>query len=116
MDQPLTSLFAEQEPELAKAGTAPVKRVAQGIARVLLPNRAQLELRPSDLESLLPEGHRARVVWAYVEQADVSRLYAGIKAVDGGSGRTPRSRRRFCWRCGCTRRWRGWAVRGRLAG
>ena len=28
-------------------------------ARVLLPNRLQMELRPSDLESLLPEGHRA---------------------------------------------------------
>jgi transposase len=89
MDQRCSSLFADQEVELEKAGTAPVKRVAQGIARVLLPNRAQLELRPSDLESLLPEGHRARVVWAYVEQADMSRLYAGIKAVDGGSGRTP---------------------------
>lgn len=25
-------------------------------ARVLMPNRLQLELRPSDLESLLPEG------------------------------------------------------------
>jgi len=89
MDQRRTLLFAEQEAELAEAGTAPVKRVAQGIARVLRPNRAQLELRPSDLESLLPEGHRARAVWAYVERADVSRLYAGIKAVEGGSGRTP---------------------------
>jgi transposase len=38
---------------------------------------------------VLPEGHRARVVWAYVEQADLSALYAGIKAVAGGSGRTP---------------------------
>ena len=42
----------------------------------------------SDLETLLPEGHRARVVWAYVEQADSSGVYAGIKAVEGGSGRT----------------------------
>ena len=89
MNQAPCSLFAEQEPELAKAGTAPVKAVAQGVARVLRPNRAQLELRASDLESLLPEGHRARIVWAYVEQADLSRLYAGIKAVEGGSGRTP---------------------------
>lgn len=63
--------------------------VIQGVARVLLPNRAQVELRASDLESLLPEGHRARVVWAYVEQADLSGIYAGIKAVEGGSGRTP---------------------------
>jgi len=44
--------------------------VACAIARVLMPNRAQVELRASDLESLLPEGHRARLVWAYVERAD----------------------------------------------
>ncbi len=59
------------------------------VARVLMPNRLQVELRPSDLESLLPEDHRARIVWAYVEQADLSGIYAGIKAVEGGSGRTP---------------------------
>jgi transposase len=88
MDDAATSLFSAQEPELARAGTAPVKPVAVGVARVLRPNRAQVELRPCDLEALLAEGHRARIVWAYVEQADVSRLYAGIKAVDGGSGRT----------------------------
>jgi transposase len=61
---------------------------APAVARVLVPNRTQLELRPCDLESLLPEGHRARLVWAWVERADLSRMYAGIRAVEGGSGRT----------------------------
>src|SRR5574338_248503 len=56
-------------------------------ARVLLPNRGQMELRASDLESLLPEGHRARLVWAYVERQDLSRFYAGIRAAEGGVGR-----------------------------
>lgn len=56
--------------------------------RVQMPNRNQLELRPSDLESLLPEGHRARIVWGYVERQDKTGLYAGIKAVEGGAGRT----------------------------
>jgi transposase len=55
--------------------------------RVLMPNRGQLELRPSDLESLLPEGHRARLVWGYVERQNLEGLYAGIKAVEGGCGR-----------------------------
>ena len=55
--------------------------------RVQKPNRNQLELRPSDLESLLPQGHRARIVWGYVERQDLSGLYAGIKAVEGGAGR-----------------------------
>lgn len=57
-------------------------------ARVLLPNRKQMELRPSDLESLLSEGHRARLVWAYVERQDLNDFYAGIRAVDGGVGRS----------------------------
>ena len=56
-------------------------------ARVLMPNRNQLELRASDLESLVPPGHRARIVWGYVERQDLSGLYAGIKAVEGGVGR-----------------------------
>ena len=59
-----------------------------GVRRVLWPNRTQIELRPCDLESLLPEGHRARLVWAWVERADLSAIYAGIRAVEGGSGRT----------------------------
>lgn len=46
-----------------------------------------MELRPSDLESLLPEGHRARIVWGFVEGQDLSALYAGIKSVEGGAGR-----------------------------
>ena len=83
-----TFMLSGEEPGLedkqAHAGTP----VIRGVARVLMPNRTQIELRASDLESLLPEGHRARIVWAYVEQADLSRRYAGIRAVEGGSGRT----------------------------
>lgn len=70
------------------APAVPREEPPPGIARVRLPNRAQLELRASDLDSLLPAGHRARIVWAWVERADLSRMYAGIRAVEGGSGRT----------------------------
>lgn len=52
-----------------------------------MPNRLQIELRPSDLESLLPEGHRARLVWRYVEQQNLDGLYERIKARQGGAGR-----------------------------
>ena len=86
-NSPHFPLFAE-ELDVELAGHPLRKPAAVGVARVLMPNRAQLELRASDLESLLPEGHRARIVWAYVEQADLSAIYAGIKAVEGGSGRT----------------------------
>ncbi|MDZ4055556.1 MAG: IS5/IS1182 family transposase, partial [Polynucleobacter sp.] len=34
----------------------------QGAPRLLQPNRSQVELRASDLESLLPADHRARLV------------------------------------------------------
>lgn len=57
-------------------------------ARVLLPNRGQMEFRASDLESLLAEGHRARLVWAYVERQDLKGFYEDIRAVEGGVGRS----------------------------
>ena len=55
--------------------------------RVLRPNRAQLELRPTDLEGLLPEDHRARVVWEWVTGLDLSGFYDEIGSVEGQAGR-----------------------------
>lgn len=55
--------------------------------RVERPNRAQLELRPVDLEGLLPADHRARVVWEFVEGLDLAALYHRIRAVEGHAGR-----------------------------
>jgi transposase len=55
--------------------------------RLLRPNRKQIELRASDLESLLGEDHRARLVWGYVERQDLSRLSEAIKARGSNAGR-----------------------------
>jgi transposase len=55
--------------------------------RVLRPNRSQLELRASDLEALLPEEHRARAVWDFIEGLDLAALYARIESVEGHAGR-----------------------------
>lgn len=55
--------------------------------RVLRPNRAQLQLRPTDLESLLPEDHRARAVWDFVCGLDLSPWYEAIRSVEGEAGR-----------------------------
>jgi transposase len=41
-----------------------------------------------DLESLLPEDHRARSVWAYVEGLDLTPLYHATAVVDGEAGRS----------------------------
>ena len=76
-----------EEDTAAVAALKPLPEKPKAAARVLLPNRGQIELRASDLESLLPEGHRARIVWGYVERQNLAGLYAGIKAVEGGVGR-----------------------------
>ena len=60
---------------------------SQGAVRVLEPNRQQVELRASNLESLLPEDHRARLVWGYVVRQDLSALFAAIKARGSVAGR-----------------------------
>ncbi len=64
--------------------------VVKATPRLQQPNRAQVELRPVDLEGLLPPDHRARVVWEFVEGLDLSPLYAEIKAVEGHAGRPDR--------------------------
>jgi transposase len=55
--------------------------------RLSRPNRAQMELRPVDLEGLLPADHPARAVWAFVESLDLSKLMAKIGSVEGHAGR-----------------------------
>jgi transposase len=60
---------------------------AKGAPRLLVPNRAQMELRSVDLESLLPPDHAARAVWEFVESLDVSPLYAQVQSVEGSAGR-----------------------------
>ena len=61
-------------------------------ARYLEADRAQLRWDSVDLDSQLASEHRARVVWAFVEQLDLSDLYAGIRAVEGEPGRPPPDR------------------------
>ena len=56
--------------------------------RILEPNRKQIELRACDLESLLGEDHRARLVWGYVERQDLSALFDVIKARGAAPGRS----------------------------
>ncbi len=52
-------------------------------------NREQIELVPTDLESLLPGGHAARLVWRFVDGLDLRAFYRTIKACEGGVGRSP---------------------------
>jgi transposase len=80
-------LAAPEERAAAVAAHARVASKRQGAPRVLQPNRAQIELRASDLESLLGEDHRARLVWGYVERQDLSALFDAIKSRGAAPGR-----------------------------
>lgn len=75
----------EQQAQAAQQACIAAKR--QGTARLLQPNRSQIELRASDLESLLGEDHLARLVWGYVELQDLSRLTEAIRARGSNAGR-----------------------------
>lgn len=55
--------------------------------RLRCANRQQLEMRPSDLDSLLPADHPARAIWAIVEQLDLSAFYDEIAARGSDPGR-----------------------------
>jgi len=58
-------------------------------ARFIRADRDQVRWDMIDLEGLLPNDHRARVVWAFVEGLDLSALYAAIKSREGEPGRPP---------------------------
>ena len=85
------SLFEDLAPpsqaQVEQARAQEAGRRAQGSPRLLEPNRLQVELRASDLESLLPEDHRARLVWGYVVRQDLSKLIQAVKARGSHAGR-----------------------------
>lgn len=62
-------------------------REQRGQARVKSPERTQVEMQLLSLDQWLDKGHRARIVWQYVESLDLSELYDQIKATSGNVGR-----------------------------
>jgi len=60
--------------------------MSQGV-RVIGPERAQLRWEMIDLDSQLPDDHRARLVWAFVQGLDLNEFYDRIKARDEVAGR-----------------------------
>jgi transposase len=83
-EQTQQGLFGEGELPAGAGMTEPAR--AGGAARVMSPQRNQVELRPVDLESLLAHDHAARTVWAFVQALDLAPLYARIKSVAGRGG------------------------------
>ena len=59
----------------------------KGKPRLETANRHQLSMRVASLDELLPEDHRARMVWAIAQEYDLSVFYDAIEAVEGEAGR-----------------------------
>jgi transposase len=83
-EQTQASLFGGGE--LPAAGPAQRPPCGQAPARVMSPQRHQVELRPVDMDALLSPDHAVRTVWAFVQTMDLAPLYARIKSVAGRGG------------------------------
>src|SRR5438067_13482481 len=57
------------------------------VLRLRRPDRQQVTPVPLYLDALLPDEHLARLLWAAVEQPDLSAFTAHLKVVEGGPGR-----------------------------
>ncbi|MFB3119272.1 MAG: IS1182 family transposase [Stenotrophomonas maltophilia] len=74
----------ELPPTEARAPAPPTRREE---ARVLKPNRQQLQFLPRDLDAALAEDHSARAIWGMLENLDLSGFYGSIKATLDRPGR-----------------------------
>jgi transposase len=54
--------------------------------RIYSPDRSLVE-NPKTIDELIPLDHKARLVWALVEDLDLAPLYEEIKSVEGHAGR-----------------------------
>ena len=75
------NLFDGEEPRATK------QAAVRGAPRVRAASREQLGLEVVDFDSLLPEDHPARTLWAAVEQLDLRLFYEPIEAREGRAGR-----------------------------
>ena len=98
------------ELQVRQAQAQAASKRSQGAPRVLEPNGRQVELRVSELESLLGEDHRARLVCGATSSG---RTWEPCSMPSrpgvlhpGGAPSTHAS----CSPCGCTPRWTAWAA------
>ncbi len=66
---------------------AAVEPMQKGNPRLRLAVRDQIVMHWEAVDDLIPEDHRARIVWAYVEGVDLSPLLKKFEAVEGAVGR-----------------------------
>ena len=74
-------------PSQEPAQTPPTRRATRpDEARLYRPVRNQVEMVLRDLDSVLPEDHLARAIWAMVQGLDLAAFYAPIEAIVGEPG------------------------------
>lgn len=72
---------------LPEASKEIINKSCSNKRRVNSPVRNQVVMRCSALDDLIPEDHRARLIWDYVQQLDLSQIFKKIQVVEGGVGR-----------------------------
>lgn len=77
------TLFPLPTPEAVR----PLPATRPEEARVLRPQRLQVEWGPRDLEHAVPEDHGARAIWDVLGKLDLTMFYGSIKAVLDRPGR-----------------------------
>jgi len=55
--------------------------------RINSPDRSQVDPHPKRIDELIPPDHKARLVWALVEDMDMTPLYEEVKSIEGHAGR-----------------------------
>jgi transposase len=88
-----TKPLSEQTKPFPEQTQPPSDVALEGAPRLREPQRDQIELRAMDIESLIGQDHPARVIWAYVEDLDLSDLEIRIKARGDRPGRAMTSPR-----------------------
>src|SRR5712692_546975 len=73
---------------MAAMAAATVIATTEPAPRLKRADRAQLALRPFDLDSTLPADHQARALWRLVERADLSEFLKPIRAREGEPGQS----------------------------
>jgi transposase len=68
------------------AAQAAPERIGEAVPRLRTAERRQVEWRPVSLEELVPDDHRVRAVWRFVEGLDLSALLSPIKSLEGRPG------------------------------
>lgn len=68
-------------------GTPKSIPTGKGKPRLEIANRQQVTMRIVSLDEMLPEDHRVRVVWAMVQEYDLSDFYDAIASIEGEAGR-----------------------------